>query len=236
MAKKTPVQSVLNDPRAEAVLKRLHEAGDKEFKSLVFYYLKSLLRGRSISTSDPEDHKDFLRDKLVPLDPEKGNLCYLLCRALGAKRVVEVGTSFGASTIYLAAAIRDNMRASGEKGIAIGTEYEPTKAAAARRNFAEAGVSDFIDLREGDALETLKDAGGPVDFLLIDTWIPLTRPAIELMTPQLRPGAIVMCDNVRQFAKPYRAYTDFVRNPANGFRTMLLDDHGGTEFSVRMAD
>jgi predicted O-methyltransferase YrrM len=75
-----------------------------------------------------------------------------------------------------------------------------------------------------------------VDFLLIDTWIPLTRPAIELMAPQMRPGAIVMCDNVRQFAKPYRAYTDFIRDPKNGFRTMLLDDHGGTEFSVRLPD
>jgi predicted O-methyltransferase YrrM len=230
--------TALHDPKAEAVLARLHARGDREFKALVRHYLvesaRHWLRGRRYT--DPD--MDFLRDKLIPLDPIKAQLCYLLCRALGARRVVEVGTSFGVSTIYLAAALRDNAAAGeaatgGATGIVIGTEIEPTKAAAARANLAEAGLDGFAEIREGDALETLRDAGGPVDFVLIDTWIPLARPALALLAPQMRPGAMVLCDNVKQFAKAYRDYTDYVRDPANGFRSLLWPHKGGAELSVR---
>src|SRR5437773_7146082 len=87
----------------------------------------------------------FLSDKLVALDRDKAEFCYQLCRALGARRVVEAGTSFGVSTLVLAAAVRDNLRGNssggGPEGIVIGTEYEPKKAEAARAHFAEAGLS-----------------------------------------------------------------------------------------------
>lgn len=225
--------TALHDPKAEAVLAQLHARGDREFKSLVRHYLvasaRHWLRGRRYTEPD----MDFLRDKLIPLDPVKAQLCYLLCRALGARRVVEVGTSFGVSTIYLAAAVRDNAPVDAGPGIVIGTEIEPAKAAAARANMAGAGLDGFAEIREGDALETLRDAGGPVDFVLIDTWIPLARPALELLAPQMRPGAMVLCDNVKQFAKAYRDYTDYVRDPANGFRSLLWPHKGGAELSVR---
>src|SRR6267142_4331127 len=78
----------------------------------------------------------FLSDKLVALDRNKAEFCYQICRALGARRVVEAGTSFGVSTLVLAAAVRDNLRGNssggGGEGIVIGTEYEPKKAEAAR--------------------------------------------------------------------------------------------------------
>lgn len=223
----------LHDPRAEAVLARLHVQGEREFGALVRHYLMAVvrhgLRGRRVVEPD----MDFLRDKLIPLDPVKAQLCYLLCRALGARRVVEVGTSFGVSTIYLAAALRDNAAGGGAPGVVVGTEIEPSKAVAARAHLAEAGLEAFAEIRDGDALETLRDAGGPVDFVLIDTWIPLARPALELLAPQMRPGAMVLCDNVKQFAKAYRDYTDYVRDPANGFRSLLWPHKGGAELSVR---
>jgi predicted O-methyltransferase YrrM len=103
-----------------------------------------------------------VRDKFVALDPEKCDLCYMLCRSLKARRVVEFGTSFGVSTIYLAAAVRDTVGAEGGKGIVIGTEIEPTKAKFANTNLVEAGLDKFADVRMGDAHETLKDAGEPV--------------------------------------------------------------------------
>src|SRR5213594_2301276 len=109
----------------------------------------------------------FLSDKLVALDRNKAEFCYQVCRALRARRVVEAGTSFGVSTLFLAAAVRDNLRADGGEGIVIGTEYEPDKAKAARANFVEAGLSEFVDLREGDLRKTLVDLGGPVDFMLV---------------------------------------------------------------------
>jgi predicted O-methyltransferase YrrM len=118
--------------------------------------------------------------------------------------------------------------------VVIGTEIEQTKAAAARANLAAAGLADYVDDREGDALETLKNAGGPVDFLLMDSWTKFARPIIEIIAPQLRPGAIVMADNVPRVPRGYRDYTDYVRNPANGFRSMRWPYKGGVELSVRV--
>ncbi len=164
----------------------------------------------------------------MAFDRDKAAFCYLLCRAVGARRVVEAGTSYGVSTLYLAAAVRDN-----GGGIVIGTEHEPAKAHAARANFAAAGLGDFIDLREGDLRETLKDTGGPVDFMLIDIWVEMARPALELVAPRLRPGAIVVADNTDGFREAYRGYFDFLEDPANGFRTQTLPFDGGLEVTVR---
>src|SRR5262249_8524930 len=150
-------------------------------------------------TTDPNSPEDmaFVRDKFVALDPEKCDLCYMLCRSLKARRVVEFGTSFGVSTIYLATAVRDTVRAEGGQGTVIGTEIEPTKAEVATKNIAEAGLKQLVDLRVGDARQTLKDAGGPVDFVLLDSWIPLVRPVMDVVAPQMRVGAMVVCDNVQ---------------------------------------
>jgi len=175
----------------------------------------------------------FLSDKLVALDRGKGEFCYHLCRALRARRVVEAGTSFGVSTLFLAAAVRDNVRDDGGSGVVIATEYEPAKAAAARDHFAEAGLSEWIELREGDLRKTLVDPGGPVDFMLVDIWTPMASPALELVAPSLRNGAIVICDNTAQFRDAYRDYFDFVNDPANRFQTMTLPFEGGLELTVR---
>ena len=177
--------------------------------------------------------KEFRSDKLVALDRDKAEFCYQLCRANNARRIVEIGTSYGVSTLYLAAAVRDNVRAGGGEGVVIGTEYEPEKAKAAREHFAEAGLSRFIDLREGDLRETLKQIDGPVDFMLVDIWIAMARPALELVASHLRPGAIVICDNTEQYRSDYADYFAFINDPANGFRTMTLPFDGGLELSVR---
>jgi predicted O-methyltransferase YrrM len=169
----------------------------------------------------------------VALDRDKAEFCYQLCRANNARRIVEIGTSFGVSTLYLAAAVRDNVRAGRDDGIVIGTEYEPKKAKAARRHFEEAGLTGLIDLREGDLRQTLKQIDGPVDFVLVDIWIAMARPAIELVAPHLRPGAIVICDNTEQYRSDYADYFAFINDPANGFRTMTLPFGGGLELSVR---
>jgi len=148
--------------------------------------------------------------------------------------VVEFGTSFGVSTIYLAAAVRDTVRERGGEGIVIGTEIEPSKAEIAVANIAEAGLDPFVEVRVGDARETLKDAGGPVDFLLLDSWIPLVRPVMDVMMPQLRRGAMVLCDNVEVYEREYSDYTSFVRDPKNGFRSVLLSHQGGLEISIKL--
>ena len=158
----------------------------------------------------------------------------MLCCSLKARRVVEFGTSFGVSTIYLAAAVRDTVRDHGGEGIVIGTEIEPTKAKVANANLADAGLDKFVEVRVGDARATLKNVGGPVDFLLLDSWIPLVRPVIDVVAPQLRPGAMIVCDNVQMYEKEYADYTAFVRNPKNGFRSVLLSHEGGLEISIKL--
>ena len=183
---------------------------------------------------------EFLKDKLIALDRGKAEFCYHVCRALRASRVVEAGTSFGVSTLFLAAAVRDNggqdstrTEDANHGGLVIGTEYEPEKARMARAHFAEAGLADFIELREGDLRETLADVQGPVDFMLIDIWTPMARPALSLVAPALREGAVVICDNTTQFRDAYDEYFDFVHDPRNNLRTMTLPFEGGLEFTVR---
>jgi predicted O-methyltransferase YrrM len=113
-----------------------------------------------------------------------------------------------------------------------GSEFVPEKAAAALGNLAEAGLADLVDLRIGDARETLRDLGGPVDFALVagrpvDSGPSPARQVMETIAPQLRQGALVMNDN----AEP--DYLDHVRDPANGFRTHSLPLKGSTELSVK---
>ena len=225
---------ILCDPRAEMVLARLRELASRQSGEMQQYYEAKRRTGAGPTNPGSASDMNFVRDKLVALDPEKCELCYLLCRALRARRVVEFGTSFGVSTIYLAAAVRDNVRDFGGEGRVIGTEIEPDKAAAAQGNLSEAGLGDFVEIRIGDAAETLRQAGGAVDFLLLDSWIPGVRPVIDLMAPQLRAGSLVLCDNVELFEAEYAEYTSFVRDPNNGFRSVLLSHQGGLELSVKL--
>jgi len=223
--------SPINDPKLEALLDRLHAQSDKQIDETNAYFKR---REREVAIDDENfyDHAitRFLADKMVALDREKAAFCYLLCRSLRASRIVEAGTSFGVSTLYLAAAVRDN---NVENGVVIGTEYEPKKVEIAHANFKESGLSEFIELREGDLRQTLQDVGGQVDFMLVDIW-EVALPALELVSASLRPGAIVACDNTAVDAAEYRDYFEFVNNPINRFRTMTVPFEGGFELTVRI--
>ncbi|WP_394824381.1 O-methyltransferase [Pendulispora albinea] len=226
---KTPMR----DAAIESVLRRLYGMHQRQTPSLLFHFLPRMVLHRIKGTRYLEFDDRFFRDKLVALDRDKNEFNYAMCRALRARRVVEVGTSFGVSTLYLAAAVRENVAAYGGGGVVIGTELEPSKVAAARANFQQAGVSQYVDLREGDALTTLEDVGGEVDFVLVDTWIAVAKPALERLVPRLRPGAVVVCDQVVAAAKDYADYLGYVRNPANGFVSVTVPYSGGLEVSVR---
>lgn len=223
--------SPLNDPKLQALLDRLHAHSDLQVEETDAYFARRDLEHPIDRAGyyNEEMHR-FLSDKMVALDREKAEFCYLLCRSLGARRVVEAGTSFGVSTLYLAAAVRDNQV---ENGVVIGTEYEPGKVEVARANFEEAGLSEFIELREGDLRQTLQDVGGPVDFMLVDIW-EVALPALALVSAQLRPGAIVACDNTAVDIAEYRDYFAFVNDPVNRFRTMTVPFRGGFELTVRV--
>ena len=227
-------------PPIDGLLDRLYARQVAQDDAVATYFTTRAAEGSlNWDRFDDRTH-EFLKDKLIALDRSKAEFCYQICRALRARRVVEAGTSFGVSTLFLAAAVRDNLRQEteglygpGQSGLVIGTEYEPEKARIARGHFAEAGLADLIDLREGDLRETLVDVKGPIDVMLIDIWTPMARPALALIAPQLREGAVVICDNTRQFQQAYSEYFDFVHDPRNRLRTMTLPFEGGLEFTVR---
>lgn len=226
-------KQVMLGSRVETLLDQLYAQSSAQNEEMMSYFTARAQAGDIDWNAFDDRANQFLSDKLVALDRAKAEFCYQVCRALRARRVVEAGTSFGVSTLFLAAAVRDNVRADGGEGIVIGTEYELEKAKAARSNFAEAGLSDLIDLREGDLRETLANVSAPIDFMLIDIWTPMARPALELVAPHLRAGAVVICDNTAQFRDAYRDYFEFVNDPANGLRTMTLPFEGGLEFTIR---
>jgi len=224
---------LLNDARVEALLDRLHAQSRAQDETLGQYFAKRADEGTLDWKGLDADAHRFMSDKLVAIDRDKAELCYQLCRALRAKRVVEAGTSFGVSTLYLAAAVRDNAREDGGTGVVIASEYEPAKARAARANFSEAGLTQWIDLREGDLRMTLKGVGGPIDFVLMDIWTEMALPALEHVAPALRAGAIVVADNTTTFRMGYEDYFAFVNDSKNGFRTLTLPYPGGFELTVR---
>jgi len=133
------------------------------------------------------------RLKNVPLavSRETGTLLYMLARGINARNIVEFGTSFGISTLYLAAALRDN-----GGGRLITTEFESSKVARARENLTAGGLIDLVEIREGDALQTLK-SGLPktIDLLLLDGAKGLYPDVLALLEGQLRPGAFVVADD-----------------------------------------
>ena len=209
--------SPIRDPQVKAVLARL-QAGRKRHAS-------GGPLGDPNASRDPFQYAEYG----FSIVPEQGDLIYLLCRGLRTQRVAEFATSIGMSTIYFAAAVRDN-----GGGKVIGSELVPAKVATARHNLADAGLADYAEIREGDARQTLQDLGGQVDFVLIDGWPvsqgpSLARQVIEIVAPQIRIGGYVMNDN----AEP--DFLDFVRNPSSGFLSVTLPLKGGTELCVKVA-
>ncbi|MDC0714663.1 class I SAM-dependent methyltransferase [Stigmatella sp. ncwal1] len=222
--------SVLTDARAARVLRRLHEEADKQSFGHALHFLPklpALLLGRKVALDDATALRS-MADKFIALERPQGAFCYQTVRALQAKLVVEFGTSFGVSTIWLAAAVRAN-----GGGQVIGTEFVPEKAARAQAHIEEAGLADIVEIRVGDALETLRTLPGEVDMALIDGFPLKSVDVVKLLQPRLRHGAVVIADNVGFMKGDYRDYIDFMRDPRNGFTSMLIPFKFGTEYSVR---
>lgn len=156
-----------------------------------------------------------MRKAYSAVPPEFGRLLYALARATRARTVVEFGTSFGVSTIHLAAAVRDN-----GGGRVITTEFAPDKAEQAKKNLADAGLADLVEFRVGDALETLAAPVGEIDMIFLDGAKNLYLDVLKRLEPGLRSGAIVASDNTDHDG--VEAFLDYIRNPANGYTTSAI--------------
>jgi predicted O-methyltransferase YrrM len=221
--------TTLDDPRVRAALDRLHAAARGDW--LFFARHLPMMVGLALGTSSaaPAEQAARMKDVYIPVSREQGRFLYLVARTLGAKRIVEFGTSFGVSTIYAAAAARDS------GGHVIGTELEPTKRERALANLAEAGLADVVEVRLGDAMETLRDVAPPIDLLLLDGWKDLYLPMLGMLAPKLRPGAVVLADNIKTFRRALAPYVEYVQCGRNGFSSVTLPLKDGFEYSVRLA-
>jgi predicted O-methyltransferase YrrM len=155
---------------------------------------------------------------------ETAALLYMLARGSGARTIVEFGTSFGISTLHLAAALRDN-----GGGRLITSEFEPSKVARAHDNLTAGGLIDLVEIRTGDALQTLRvDLPETIDLLLLDGAKALYPDVLDLVESRLRPGAFIVADN----ADDSPDHLARVRSPANGYvSTAFAED---VEFSMRI--
>ncbi|KAF5517288.1 hypothetical protein CGCA056_v010291 [Colletotrichum aenigma] len=174
-------------------------------------------------------------DRFVALEPDKCALVYLLLRAAGARYVVEAGTSFGVSTIWLALAVGQNAGLQNTDGIVIATENEPTKASRAREHWKRAGkdVEKWIRLKEGDLRETLKtDVPEQIDFLLLDIWSALALPTLKVIKTRLKPGALIVADNVVSSKDGYADLIAYLDDPRNRFKTTTAPYSGGLLVAV----
>lgn len=173
------------------------------------------------------DYRHFyaeLKDYGLPVSRDTGRLLYLLARSTGARSIVEFGTSFGLSTLHLAAALRDN-----GGGRLITTEFEPSKAARTRENLAVGGLADLVEIREGDALDTLaSELPDTIDLLLLDGAKSLYMDVLRLVESRLRPGAVIIADNADHCPE----YLEHVADHHAGYLSMAFTDE--VELTIRL--
>lgn len=215
--------TTLSTPPLSTLLSRLFADAEASSKQMTRF---SPEEHEKLRTSPTEYQALYsrMKDFHLAVSPETGVMLYMLARAIGASSIVEFGTSFGISTLHLAAALRDN-----GGGRLIGTEFEPSKIAHARENLAAAGLSDLVEIRAGDALETLaSDLPDTIDLVLLDGAKPLYPRVLALIEKRLRTGALIVADNADWCPE----YLGRVRSPAGGYLSVPFA--ADVELSMRL--
>lgn len=200
--------------KLSAVLQKLHKESDSETWKIFWNLRKGIFRPLK-----PED----MKDTYIALSAEQGKYIYDLVVAHKSKRIVEFGTSFGISTLYLAAAAKKN------NGSVVTTEILPEKVKVARKNFADAGMSSYIEVREGDALKTLEDSPEQIDFIVLDGWADLYVPLLKKLEPRMKDGCIIITDNTN-FSTTKKFVYQYLRENTHYYSSAA--PVGATEFSV----
>ena len=164
------------DSTVETVLAAYHERAEAEHKEM--------------TTKPQEEIQRRIDEFLIYIGPTVGRFLHALATAQGAKTIIEIGTSYGYSTLWLADAARET------GGKVISLDVHEGKQAYARKSLEKAGLAAYADFRLGDARKTLEALPGPFDFVLIDLWKDLYIPCFDLCYPKLAAGATIAADNM----------------------------------------
>jgi Predicted O-methyltransferase len=203
--------TALLTPLASSTLARLMAEAEKSDEILAQAYegLSPQERAGLFKADDYRTLYTRTKDHYLAVSPETARLLYLLCRAVNAHTIVEFGGSFGVSAIHMAAGLADN-----GGGRLITTEFEPSKGEKLAANIAEAGFSALVEIRGGDALESLaRDLPGTIDLVLLDGAKVLYPRILKLLEPSFRAGTVVVADNSDNAPE----YLELVRGSASGY-------------------
>lgn len=233
-------------PSTAALLRRLHDQSETEviaraqaqlqgtredFQELVDEYemLAPRLRGRFLEALGLST-EDFASSAGTPLSlavsADTGQFLRNMVLSHRPARILELGSSYGVSTLYFAEALRTLGR-----GTVVATELDAVKCSRLRSNVGAAGLGDYVDLREGDVFETIAALEGSFDMVFIDVWADTYLDVFRRIERVLRPGTVVLADNMytaEDAVRPYKCYLD--DNPR--FSTTTLDFESGIEFTV----
>jgi predicted O-methyltransferase YrrM len=166
--------------------------------------------------------------RMLNITPETGRLLWVLVRLARATRLLEIGTSNGFSTIWLA----DAARATGGRVVTL--EANPDKIASARENLSRAGLADRVDIRAGRAIETLAELAGPFDVVFLDADRPSYLLYLDAVLPKLAVGGVLVADNVTLHRTELEGYLARVRSHPQLFSVPVPIGHG-EEISFKIA-
>ena len=229
-----------------ALLQRLHEQSeaqvinraraqfqgtDEEFRSLARQYgdLAPRLRGQFLRThglsSEDSDNSQGTTLSLA-VSAEMGSFLRNMALSHRPSRILELGSSYGVSTLYFADALR---QLGG--GTVVATELDAAKCAKIRDHVQAADLTSYVDLREGDVFRTVAELDGIFDMVFIDVWANIYLDLFKRIERHLRPGSIVLADNMytaEEAVRPYKQYID----EESRFSSLTMDFESGVEFTV----
>jgi predicted O-methyltransferase YrrM len=194
---------------------------------LAEYEARAQIESKRMHEMAPEVFAKHLDEFLLAVGPATGQMMNLLIKQSKAKRILEVGASFGYSTLWLADAARET------GGKVISLEIRPEKQKYARTALTKAGLADFVEFRLGDVLETIPAINESVDFVLLDVWKDIYVRCLDLFYPKLSPGAFIAADNMifPENARPETSkYREYLRTKPH-IETILLPVGSGIELS-----
>lgn len=216
--------NTLTSPALASLLERLFNQADAATSPALAEISRDERMRLMRSKTEYLDFYGRIKDLWLPVSRETGKLLYMLARSMQARHVIEFGTSFGISTLHLAAALRDN-----GGGRIITTEFEPSKVARAREHLDMGGLADLVEVREGDALKTLaSDLPEHIDLLLLDGAKSLYVDILRLLEPRFRAGTLIVADN----ADHSPDYLACVRSASSGYLSTPVGED--VELSLRL--